>query len=217
MSKSIAIVGATGLQGGSVLKTLYSSGDYKLRALTRDPDSDSAKNLAAKYPGVEWVQAHLDDVESLRKAFTGTDAVFGVTQFFQKDIMERVENGDSEAEYKQGKNIVDAAIAANVHSMVFSSLDSLKQISHGKYPGVLHFEGKHRVEEYLSSKANEIRGYFVYVGFYMENYTQFARISPEDNLTVEFTFPLKPTTKIPLVDTVNDVGPVVKYVLEHPE
>ncbi|KAJ2182048.1 hypothetical protein GGF45_001126 [Coemansia sp. RSA 551] len=213
----VAIIGATGLQGGSVLKTLHSSGGYKLRALTRNPESATAKSLAEKYPGVEWVQANLDDVESLRKAFDGVDIVFAVTQFFQPDIMDKVSKGDTNAEYSQGKNIVDAAIAAGVKSMIYSSLESMKQTSHGKYPDVLHFEGKHRVEEYLSSKANQISGYFVYVGFYMENYTQFVHISPEDNKTVEFTMPLNPTTKIPLVDTANDVGPVVEYIIKHPE
>ncbi|KAJ2356837.1 hypothetical protein GGF43_001822 [Coemansia sp. RSA 2618] len=213
----VAIVGATGLQGGSVLKTLHSLGTYSLRALTRNPDSATAKGLAEKYPGVEWVTGNLDDVDSLRKAFDGVDAVFGVTQFFQPDIMKKVSQGDTDAEYIQGKNIVDAAIAAGVKSVVYSTLSSMKEISKGKYPGVLHFEGKHRIEKYLASKADQIRGYFVCVGFYMENYTQFTRISPEDKQTVEFTFPLKPTTKLPLVDTANEVGPVVQYILEHPE
>ncbi|KAJ1834121.1 hypothetical protein LPJ63_002189 [Coemansia sp. RSA 2711] len=217
MTKLVAIIGATGLQGGSVLKTLHASGKYKLRALTRNPDGAAAKSLARKYPGVEWVKADLDDPESLREVFSGVDTVFGMTQFFQKSITDKIESGETDAEFRQGINIVDSAIAAGVKAVIYSSLDSMKQLSHGKYPGVLHFEGKHQVEEYLSSKADRIRGYFIYVGFYMENYTQFARVSPEDGKTVEFTFPLNPTTKLPLVDTANDVGPVVEYVLEHPE
>ncbi|KAJ2028290.1 hypothetical protein IW146_006163 [Coemansia sp. RSA 922] len=217
MTKLVAIVGATGLQGSSVLKSLHATGKYKLRALSRNPDGNQAASLKAKYSGVEWVPANLDDTASLRKAFQGANTVFGVTQFFQKDIMERVEHGDVDAEYNQGKNIVDAAIAAGVDSIVLSSIDSMKQLSHGKYPGVLHFEGKHKVEEYLTSLSDKVKGYFVYLGFYMENFVDFSRISPEDNKTIEFTVPLKPTTKLPLVDTANDTGPVVAYVLEHPE
>ncbi|KAJ1900537.1 hypothetical protein LPJ71_005800, partial [Coemansia sp. S17] len=118
MTKLVAIVGATGLQGSSVLKSLHATGKYKLRALSRNPDSNQAASLKAKYSGVEWVPANLDDTASLRKAFQGANTVFGVTQFFQKDIMERVEHGDVDAEFNQGKNIVDAAIAAGVDSIV---------------------------------------------------------------------------------------------------
>ncbi|KAJ2496059.1 hypothetical protein GGF44_000366 [Coemansia sp. RSA 1694] len=217
MTKLVAIVGATGLQGGSVLKSLHATGKYKLRALTRDPNSKQVASLKAKYPGVDWVRADLDDPASLRSAFQGANAVFGVTQFFQKSIGERVEGGNENAEFEQGKNMVDAAIAAGAESMVLSSLDSMKQLSHGKYPGVLHFEGKHKIEEYLTSMLDKIKGYFIYLGFYMENFVNYSRISPEDNKTVEFTLPLKPDSKLPLVDTANDTGAVVAYILEHPE
>ncbi|KAJ2004135.1 hypothetical protein GGI04_002708 [Coemansia thaxteri] len=217
MSKIVAIVGATGQQGGSVLKSLHATDKYQLRALTRNPDGKQALLLKDKYQGVDWVQANSDDPASLREAFQGADTIFAVTQFFQADIENRVKSGDTDAEYTQGKNMVDAAIAAGAKSMVLSSLDSMKQLSHGKYPGVLHFEGKHKIEEYLASKSDKIKGFFVYPGFYMENYVQFSRVSPEDNQTVEFTMPLKPTTKMPLVDTANDTGPVVAYVLENPE
>ncbi|KAJ1877827.1 hypothetical protein LPJ66_012020 [Kickxella alabastrina] len=214
MSKSIAIVGATGLQGGSVLKALHATGKYRIRGLTRDTTSASAKTVLEKYPGVELAKADLDDIASLRQAFKGADIVFGVTQF---NPTGKLQDRDRDQEYEHGKAIVDAAIAEGVKSLVFSSLDSMKVNSHGKYPGVKHFESKHKVEEYISSKADQIRGYFVYVGFYMDNYVNFSRLSPEDGKTVEFTFPLKPTTKLPLVDTANDVGYVVSYILDHPE
>ncbi|KAJ1827013.1 hypothetical protein LPJ70_007597, partial [Coemansia sp. RSA 2708] len=114
MTKLVAIIGATGLQGGSVLKTLHASGKYKLRALTRNPDGAAAKSLARKYPGVEWVKADLDDPESLREVFSGVDTVFGMTQFFQKSITDKIESGETDAEFRQGINIVDSAIAAGV-------------------------------------------------------------------------------------------------------
>ncbi|KAJ2788559.1 hypothetical protein H4R20_007353, partial [Coemansia guatemalensis] len=188
-----------------------------LRALSRNPDSDSAKSLAAEYPDVEWVQADLNDTSSLRKALTGVDAVFVVTDFFQKDTLEKAAAGDKDGEFAQGKNVVDAAIDVGVKSVIYSGLHSMKQLSNGKYTGVHHFEGKHKVEKYILSKADKIKGYFIYLGYYMENYVRFSRISPEDNQTIEFTTPLKPTTKLPLVDTTNDTGHVVKYILEHPE
>ncbi|KAJ1934706.1 hypothetical protein FBU59_005615 [Linderina macrospora] len=216
MSKIIAITGATGLQGGSVLKSMYEEGTYKLRAITRNTSSDKVKSLQAKYPGVEWVSADLDDYASLVKAFQGAYIVFGVTTMYVAKDNEFKE-GHAGVEYRQGRNMVDAAIEAKVIAMIYSSLDSMKQLSGGKYPGVLHFEDKHRVEEYLTSKCDKIAPYFIYLGFFMEDYVSFSRISPEDNKTVEFTMALQPTTLMPLVDAANDTGVVVRYIIEHPE
>ncbi|KAI9504507.1 hypothetical protein GGI25_005538 [Coemansia spiralis] len=215
MLQTVAIIGATGLQGGSVLNALYGAGKYKLIAITRNISSESAKAIKKKHPGVELSEANINDVESLTKAFRGADTVFGITQFFQPDVLKNVESGDLDAEYKQGKNIVDAAIAAGVKNMIYSSLPSMKAFSSGKYAGVLHFEGKKKVENYLLSKVDKICGAVVYLGFYMENYVDFSRISPGDKETVEFTLPLPATTQLPLVDTANDAGGVVAYILDH--
>ncbi|KAJ1891096.1 hypothetical protein LPJ66_007113 [Kickxella alabastrina] len=198
----------------AVLSRLYATGKYKIRALTRDTSSNAAKSLVEKYPGVELASASLSDIASLRQAFKGAHIVFSVT-YFHLAANDRDVNYDKE--YEHGKNIVDAAIAEGVESLVFSSLDSLKANSNGKYPGVMHFESKHRVEEYILSKANQIRGYFVYVRFYFENLINSSRLLPEDSTTIEFVFPLKPTTEVPIVDTANDVGAVVSYILDHPE
>ncbi|KAJ2782061.1 hypothetical protein GGI15_003036, partial [Coemansia interrupta] len=216
MTQLVAVVGATGLQGGSVVKALYAEGKYRIRALTRNPEGSSAKSLEQKYPGIEIVRADLDSFESLQQAFKGADVVFGVTQFFQKDILDKVESGDTDAEFTQGKAMVDAAIAEGVQSMVFSGLPSMNKISGGKYTKVLHFEGKHRVEQYLLSKADKIRGYPVHAGSYMQNYTGFARRSAEDN-AIEFSLVLGPNDTLPLTDIESDLGKIVVYILEHPE
>ncbi|KAJ2400443.1 hypothetical protein GGI23_002032, partial [Coemansia sp. RSA 2559] len=117
--------------------------------------------------------------------------------------------------FKQGKNVADAAIAAGVKDIIFSTLYSMNELTHGKYPDALNCEGKNKIEKYIKSKAAEIRGAFVHLGYYLENYVNFSRISPEDGKTVEFTFPLHPTTKIPVVDTANDTGGVVAHVIDH--
>ena len=67
MSKILTVVGATGVQGGSVVASALKDGKYKVRGITRNAQSESAKALASK--GVEVVTASLDDVESLSKAF----------------------------------------------------------------------------------------------------------------------------------------------------
>ncbi|KAJ2773193.1 hypothetical protein IWQ56_001085 [Coemansia nantahalensis] len=217
MSKVVAIVGATGKQGTSVLKSLYAAGNYKLRALTRNPSGDTARSLAAQYPGVEWVAADLNDPPSLAKAFRGADVVFGVTNFFEPDIRDKVAAGDRDAEYRQGKAIVDAAIQAGVPAVVWSSLDSASELTGGRLTNVLHFDSKNRVEKYLLSRADQVEGFIVRVGFYMDNFANFSRLSPEDGTTVEFTLPINPETELPLVDTAEDVGPVVRHILAHPD
>ncbi|KAJ2608318.1 hypothetical protein H4S08_004494 [Coemansia sp. RSA 1365] len=214
MVKLIAIIGATGLQGGSVLKTFHASGEYKIRAITRNPNSNTVKDLSKKYADVEWVQADLNDLSSLTKAFSGADVVFGVTNSVDADLIQRIQSGDYEAEYKQGKNIVDAAIAEKVESLILSSMYSIKQLSGGKYSGAFHLETKYNAEQYLLSKADQIKGFILHLGSYLENFTRTARIA--DDQTIEFPFSVKPTTKLPFVDTANDTGPVAKYALEHP-
>ncbi|KAJ1663359.1 hypothetical protein IW140_001909 [Coemansia sp. RSA 1813] len=215
MTQTVAIIGATGLQGGSVLRSLHATGKYKLVAMTRNISSAQANEIKNKYPDVELAAADVEDIDSLKKAFEGADFVFGMTQFFQPAIMDKIETGDFDAEYKQGKNIVDAAVAANVKNIIFSSLPSMKEISGGKYPNVHHFEGKNRAEAYLKSNADKIRGVAVHVGSYMENFVNYARVSPEDNETIEFPFPYSPEALLPLVDVANDTGAVVSYIISH--
>ncbi|KAJ1663358.1 hypothetical protein IW140_001908 [Coemansia sp. RSA 1813] len=215
MVQTVAIVGATGFQGGSVLRALHGTGKYKLVAVTRDTSSTLANDLKNKYPDVELVAANLDNIEPLKKAFEGADFVFGVTQFFQPGIRDKIDAGNFDVEYKQGKNIVDAAISVGVKNIIFSSLPSMKAISGGKYPIVHQFEGKYRVEEYLKSKANRINGAIIHLGSYMENFVNFARISTDDNKTIEFTFPYSPDAPLPLADVSSDTGAVVSHMLDH--
>ena len=81
--KIIAVVGATGTQGGGLARAILDdpNGGFAVRAITRDPSKESAQALKAK--GAEVVQANIDDVESLKKAFAGAYGVYGVTNFWE--------------------------------------------------------------------------------------------------------------------------------------
>ncbi|KAJ2554208.1 hypothetical protein EV175_002663, partial [Coemansia sp. RSA 1933] len=215
MTITAAIVGATGTQGGSVLRALHATGKYKLSALTRDVSSPSATKLKTEYPDVKLVEASVDDVESLKKAFKGNDFVFGMTTPVMPWLQDPKAPLPADHEFKQGKNIADAAIASGVKDIIFSSLYSIDKLSDGKYPGSNHFENKDKTEKYIRSKSSEIRSAFIQLGFYMQNAVNFSHISPEDNKTVIFTLPVKPTTKLPFVDAANDTGPVVSYMLDN--
>jgi uncharacterized protein YbjT (DUF2867 family) len=103
MSKILVIIGATGKQGGSVVKSLLADSDassqFKIRGVTRDVSKPAAQALTKQ--GVEMVSADLDDKASLVKAFEGAYGVFAVTDYWAKM--------DKEVEIQQGKNLADAA------------------------------------------------------------------------------------------------------------
>ena len=118
--KIIAVLGSTGSQGGGLCRAILAdaSGGFACRAITRDPSKDKGKALAAA--GAEVVAADLDDVESLKKAFAGAHGVYGVTNFW--------EHFSADKEKVQAKNIADAAKAAGVKHIVWSTLEDTRKL-----------------------------------------------------------------------------------------
>ncbi|KAJ7589830.1 hypothetical protein C8J56DRAFT_859398 [Mycena floridula] len=146
--KLITVFCATGKQGGGAINLLTQDGTYAVRAVTRNPGSDAAKAIAAK--GVEVVKADLNDRDSVFAAVKGSYGVVGITDFWTAD-------GNEE---QQGYNIVDAAKAANVKHMAWSTLYH----SELKVP---HWETKANVDDYL--KASGIPRTSVYTSWFWEN------------------------------------------------
>src|SRR5512138_463190 len=99
--KLIAVVGSTGAQGGGLARAILGdpNGGFACRAITRDPGKEAAKALARA--GAEVVKADIDDVESVKRAFTGAYGAFCVTNFW--------EHFSAEKEKAQAKNLADAA------------------------------------------------------------------------------------------------------------
>ncbi|KAK7048079.1 NmrA domain-containing protein [Favolaschia claudopus] len=127
----VSVFGATGLQGGSVIKGLLEDGTFVPRAITRNPDSEAAKKLKAR--GVEVVQGDSLIKEGLADALRGSEAVFAVSV---SGFNPNKETGD----FAQGKNIVDAAKEAGVKFFIWSSLPSISKISGGKYKNVVGYD-----------------------------------------------------------------------------
>ena len=172
MTKTVAIIGATGQQGGAVAAAALAKG-WKVRAATRNPDSDKAKALAAKAKDqVELVKLDLSgDVAELEKLFKGADAAFGVTDFW--GLIAGLQGDGKKAmeiEVAQGKKIVDAAKAAGVPHLVLSTLANVMKESGDKLP-VLHFDGKGMVEEYALKSGVPVT--CVRYSFYDENFGSF--------------------------------------------
>ncbi|KAJ1962272.1 hypothetical protein GGI12_002744 [Dipsacomyces acuminosporus] len=224
MTETVAIIGATGAQGGSILKALSAAPQqYSLVAITRNVDSDRVRELQKLNKDVKWVAADLNDIDSLRKAFKGVDIVFGTTNYLQTEIFEKIDAGDLDAEFKQGKNFVDAAIAEGVKHIVYSSLESPKKVSKGKYADVHEFEGKHKIEQYIRANADKVNGYFVYASFYFQNLLYSASWETrtnergEEERYVSFGYPIPEDSKQPYVDIEEDLGNTVRLILDNRE
>jgi len=159
MSKILTVFGATGNQGGSVIKTVLGypalSQTYKIRAVTRDVTKPAA--VALKEKGCEVVSADMGDRDSIFKAIEGSSAVFGVTNFW--------ETMNGEIETQQGRNMADASKAAKVERFIFSSLVNVTRESKGKITEVKHFDSKAHVEEY--AREIGLPGSYVMPGVFM--------------------------------------------------
>ena len=198
--KTILVTGATGAQGGSVVKFLLQEGSYNVRGLTRHLSSDKAQALQKS--GVKMVEGDLGDINSLRAAIHGSDGVFGVTNFWEH----------FDKEYAQGKNLIDAVAAEKVRHFVFSSLPHAKEISGGKLPAP-HLDNKAELEEYTRTLG--IPSTFVHVASYYENFLSFFPPQHGDNGSYSFGFPQGDT---PLASVaVEDIGGVIAQIFNHPD
>jgi uncharacterized protein YbjT (DUF2867 family) len=188
MAKIIAVVGATGVQGGGLARAILAepNSGFSVRAITRDPNKDNAKALAAK--GAEVVSANLDDVESLKKAFAGAHGVFAVTNFW--------EHFSAEKEKAQAKNIADAAKAAGVKHVIWSTLEDTRQfmsaddkrmpILQEKYR-VPHFDAKAEANAFFSG----VPATMLITSFYWDNLYMFG-LAPKkgDDGQYSWAFPM---------------------------
>ena len=172
--KIIAVVGATGAQGGGLVRAILAdkSGEFKARAITRNVDSDKAKALVDK--GAEVVFGDLDDVESLKKAFAGAYGVFGVTNFW--------EHFSPEKEMAQAEAIAKAAKATNVKHVIWSSLDDTRKwipLSDNRMPTlkekykVPHFDAKGESNKYFTESGLPFT--ILNTVFYWENFIYFGQ------------------------------------------
>jgi uncharacterized protein YbjT (DUF2867 family) len=169
----IAVIGATGAQGGGLARAIAAdrNGPFAARAITRKPDSDKARALAAL--GVEVVQADMDEPATLERAFAGAHGVFCVTPFWEHFSPER--------EVTQATAVAHAARKAGVKHVVWSTLeDTRKRIPlvdprlptlNGKYK-VPHFDGKGEADAVFA--ASGVPTSHLLAAYYWENFIYFG-------------------------------------------
>jgi uncharacterized protein YbjT (DUF2867 family) len=186
--KVIAVIGATGNQGGGLCSAIlnHPAGGFTCRAVTRDPSKEKSRALAAR--GAEVVRADLDDVDSLKRAFTGAYGAFCVTNFW--------EHFSAEKEKAQAKNAADACRAAKVKHVVWSTLEDTRTLmaaddtrmpmlqNHYRVP---HFDAKGEADAHFA----DLPATYLIVSFYWDNFYNVG-LGPKkgDDGIYSWTFPM---------------------------
>ncbi len=197
MSKklSVLVMGATGNQGGAVVRNLLTQG-HRIRTLTRNPDSQKSKKLADQ--GVEVIKGDFTDSDSLAKTAAGMDTVFAMTTPFEAGV---------EAEAKQGIDLADAVKQAGVGHLIFTSVASADRNTR-----IPHFDSKYKVEQHIASL--KIPYTIVAPVFFMDNwFTPWFLPSIQEG-TLKFAMPAdRPLQQV----SVENIGAFAAAMIERRE
>ncbi|KAF2871203.1 hypothetical protein BDV95DRAFT_494735 [Massariosphaeria phaeospora] len=207
MTKLITIFGSTGNQGGSVVRAILShpqlSTEWKIRGITRNPNKPDAQAMIAQ--GVDMVQADLNSKESILAAIKGSNAVFGVTNYWEKASLEH--------EVTQGKTLADASKEAGIEHLIWSSLPYVSKVTAGALHNLHHFDSKAIIEEYIRSIS--LPASFVLPAYFMSNIP--GSIKPDPTGThYSLAWLFKSDTQIPMLDVPTDFGKFVVACLANP-
>ena len=196
--KLIAVVGATGQQGGAVVRALQAGGQFKVRALTRNP---------AKHPklGDEVVLADFNRPETLKAAFAGAHGVFLVTNAWEAGADEP----------KQALAAINAAKDAGVQHFIWSTLPNVETISHGKI-NVPHFTDKAKIERVVS-EAGFAHHTFVIAPFYFQNLLGAMAPQKQADGTAGWALPLDPERRVIHMGDITELGRIVAGAFAQPE
>ncbi len=171
--KIIAVIGATGAQGGGLVHAILNDADspYRVRAVTRNPQSDKGKELTRL--GAEVVAADLDDQESLKQAFTGAHGAYCVTNYW--------EHFSPEKELAQAANLAQAAKDAGVQHVIWSTLEDTRKwvrLDDNRMPTLMekykvpHFDAKGEANHLFTRSGAPTT--FLLTSFYWDNLIHFG-------------------------------------------
>jgi uncharacterized protein YbjT (DUF2867 family) len=171
--KTIAVAGATGAQGGGLARAILNdrSGRFQVRALTRNPRSDKASELARL--GADVVEADLDDLESLKRAFRGAYGAFCVTNYWEYFSPER--------ELAQATHMAEAGKDAGLEHVIWSTLEDTRRwvpLSDDRMPTLMdkykvpHFDAKGQADQAFTDRG--VPTTFLLTSFYWDNFIYFG-------------------------------------------
>ena len=190
----ILVSGATGQQGGAVARSLLKRG-FPVRALTRSPEKPEAQALAEG--GAELVRGDLENRASLDQALEGVHGVFSVQNFWESGY---------EREVQQGKTLADAAKAAGVRHVVYSSVGSAHRET-----GISHFDSKWEVEEY--KRQINLPYTILRPVFFMQNWEMMREQILENGTLAQ---PLDPDKLFQQINA-EDIGAFAALAFENPD
>lgn len=202
--KVIAVVGATGAQGGGLVRAILSDpkSDFKVRAITRNANSDKARELAKM--GAEVVQADVNDVESLKRAFNGAYGAYCVTFFW--------EHFSPEKEKAHARAMAQAAKETGVKHVIWSTLEDTRKwvpLDDNRMPTLMdkykvpHFDAKGEADKIFTEMG--VPTTFLLTSFYWDNLIHFGmgpKKGPDGRLA--FTLPMG-DSKLPGI-AAEDIG-----------
>lgn len=194
--ETILVTGATGQQGGAVIRNLMKNDKWKIRALVRDENKPAAQEL--KNAGVEVIKGDMSNPKDLEKAMEGVYGVFSVQNYWEHGY---------EGELSQGKAVADAAAKEGVKHFVQSSVGGAERET--KLP---HFDVKFEIENYVKSLKMPLT--IIRPVFFMENLNTFNKPEEVDG-KLTFTFAMKPDTKLQMV-AVEDIGAITAIIFNDP-
>ncbi|MGE5112806.1 MAG: NmrA/HSCARG family protein [Acidobacteriaceae bacterium] len=213
--KLIAVVGATGSQGNGLVNAILNDrdGGFRVRALTRNPNSDSAKSMAAT--GAEVVAADVDDRESMRRAFSGAYGAYCVTFFWNHFSPER--------EMAEARMMAELAKETGLQHVIWSTLEDTRNwvpltddrmpTLQGKYK-VPHFDAKGASDAYFREAG--VPTTFLLTSFYWDNFINFGmgpQRGPDGKLAI--TFPMG-DKKLPGI-AAEDIGKCAYGIFQRPD
>jgi uncharacterized protein YbjT (DUF2867 family) len=210
VGKEIVIVfGATGKQGGAVVRELLKEDKFKVRAVTRH--RDERKVVQLKEMGVEVMDANIGTGAGLDEALKGVYAAFLITPSFDKEIEGQ--------EFECGKRLVDKAKAKGVRVLIWSSAPNVNRISGGTNLDIPQFLQKAKVEEYIRNMQMKDNAFesamFIIPSFYYQNF-QWKAFSPKKDESGTFVFKF-PSVRNLIACDVNDLGDISLMLLSDPK
>jgi len=202
--KVIAVVGATGAQGGGLVRAILTDPktEFKVRAITRNANSDKARELTRM--GAEVAQADVNDVESLKRAFTGAYGAYLVTFYW--------EHMSPEKEKVQARNLATAAKEAGLKHVIWSTLEDTRKwvpLNDERMPTLMkqykvpHFDAKGEADKIFRELG--VPTTFMLTSFYWDNFINFGmgpKKGPDGRLAI--TMPLG-DKKMPAI-AADDIG-----------
>ncbi len=184
--KTIAVVGATGAQGGGLVQAIVKDkdGGFAARALTRKVDGEKAQALRAQ--GVEVVSADLDDEKSVEAAFRGAYGAFCVTNYW--------EHFSPEKELAQARHLAEAAKAAGLQHVIWSTLEDTRRwvpLNDDRLPTLMekykvpHFDAKGEANQFFTDAGVPVT--LLHTSFYWDNFIYFGmgpKAGPDGKLAI---------------------------------